>query len=104
MPPRIKGPPQRGRHFIREWREHRDLTQAELAFKLEMSEASLSRIESRKQPYTQDFLEACAMALSVQPAWLISRKPQDGGALDDFPEDIRAQAAAYAKGLMDSRK
>lgn len=82
MPKRIQHKPaQRRRHFIKEWREYRNLNQAQLAERLEMSEASLSRIENYKQPYTQDFLEAAAEALQTEPASLIMRNPKAGDAL-----------------------
>lgn len=80
MPKRIAkpaSPKQRRRHFIKEWREYRGLTQDQLAERLVMSKASLSRIENYLQPYTQDFLEACAAALLTEPASLIMRNPAD---------------------------
>lgn len=77
MPYRIQKNPRRRRHFIREWREFRGLTQDQLAERLDMSKASLSRIETYKQPYTQDFLEACADALLTEPASLLIRNPGD---------------------------
>jgi len=65
----------RRRHFIKEWRQYRNLTQDKLADRLDISTASLSRLESGKQPYTQDVLEALADALSCEPADLIMRDP-----------------------------
>lgn len=75
MSKRIGFNPQRRRHFIREWRKHRGLTLERLAERLETSAASLSRIEKGEQPYTQDYLEALAEALSTDPASLIMRDP-----------------------------
>lgn len=42
-----------------------------------MSAASLSRIERGLQPYTQDFLEAAAIAYKTDPASLLMRDPGD---------------------------
>lgn len=42
-----------------------------------MSKASLSRIETGKQPYTQNVLEQIAGALRCEPADLIMRNPLD---------------------------
>jgi len=82
MPRRIQhDPARRRRHFIKEWRDYRELTQEQLADRLSMSAASLSRIESYKQPYTQDFLEACADALRTDAASLIMRNPTDDDAI-----------------------
>jgi transcriptional regulator with XRE-family HTH domain len=47
-----------------------------------MSTAQLSRIESGKQPYTQDFLEAAADALRTDVASLLMRDPSK-----EDPED-----------------
>lgn len=65
MPKRIALQTKRKRRktYFREWREHRGLTQEQLASRLETSVASISRIESGNQPYTQDVLEALADAL-----------------------------------------
>lgn len=41
------------------------------------TKASISRIETGKQSYTQDFLEACADALGTHPGALLSRAPND---------------------------
>jgi transcriptional regulator with XRE-family HTH domain len=67
----------RRRTFIRQWREYRGLTQDDLAARLETSKASISRIESGLQAYTQDILEACADALRTDPASLLMRDPSD---------------------------
>jgi transcriptional regulator with XRE-family HTH domain len=72
---------ERRRHFIKEWRNHRGLTMERLADRLEISKATLSRIENGKQPYTQDTLEALADALSCEPADLIMRDPTAPGAI-----------------------
>lgn len=77
MPHRIKGIKHRRKTYIRAWREFRLLTQDQLAERLEMSKASLSRVETGKQAYTQDFLEACALALRTDPASLLIRNPLD---------------------------
>lgn len=83
MPKRIalQKPRQRRRTFFREWREHRGLTQEQLAGRLDTSVASISRIESGTQPYTQDVLEALAEALMTDPASLIMRNPADPDAI-----------------------
>jgi transcriptional regulator with XRE-family HTH domain len=83
MSQRIGYRPKRARRltFIKQWREHRNLTQDELAERLETSKASISRIEGGQQAYTQDFLEACADALRTDPASLLMRDPTDNEAV-----------------------
>ncbi|AMN43144.1 helix-turn-helix domain-containing protein [Rhodoplanes sp. Z2-YC6860] len=61
--------------FVRQWRQYRGLSQEQLAERLDMSAAQLSRVETGKQPYTQDFLEAAAAALSTDVPSLIMRDP-----------------------------
>jgi transcriptional regulator with XRE-family HTH domain len=76
MPYRVQGGKrQRRRTFIRQWREARGLTQEQLAAELGTSVATVSRVETGNQPYTQDFLEACANALGTDVVALLSRDP-----------------------------
>lgn len=76
MAPRFKKTAaDRQRHFIREWRKHRGLTQDQLAERVGISKPNLSRLENRKQDYTQSLLEALAEALQCEPADLIMRDP-----------------------------
>jgi transcriptional regulator with XRE-family HTH domain len=83
MPKRIAFQKKRARRrtFFKEWRLHRGLSQEQLADRLETSVASISRIESGTQPYTQDVLEAMAEALMTDPASLLMRNPDDPEAM-----------------------
>lgn len=72
---------QRRRHFLKEWRKHRGLTQEQLAARVEMSTANLSRIEKGQQDYTQAVLEALADALQTDPASILIRDPTDEEAI-----------------------
>jgi transcriptional regulator with XRE-family HTH domain len=75
--PRVGNPKNRRPHFVRAWRERRGFTGQELAERLSTTKANISRIENLRQGYTQDFLEACAVALRTDPASLIMRDPDD---------------------------
>jgi len=72
---RFKKPGPLGRHFIKEWRKYRGLSQDTLADLLGISKATLSRIENRRIPYGQGFLEACAETLLCTTADLLMRNP-----------------------------
>lgn len=67
--------------YIRAWREFRDLTQEQLAERIETmtgiatTTASISRLENGKQPYSQQLLEAIADALRCDVPDLIARPP-----------------------------
>jgi transcriptional regulator with XRE-family HTH domain len=101
MPRRIRLKPRRQPHFIRQWREHRGLTQQSLAERLHMSAAQLSRIENGHQPYTQDLLEACAEALRTDPASLLMRNPSDPEAIWSVWERAKP---AQRRQLMDAAR
>lgn len=81
MPARVGNPKVRRRHFIREWREYRNLNQDQLAERIGTTGANISRVENGKQGYTQDFLEACADALMTDAASLLIRDPTDREAM-----------------------
>ena len=61
--------------LLREWRKHRNLTQESLASRVDRSEATISRLETQRQAYTQVLLEALAEALQCEPSDIISRRP-----------------------------
>ena len=71
----------RPRHFIREWRRHRDMSQEELAAAIGVTTGSISHLETGKMGFTQATLEALATALNCQPADLIMRNPLDTEAI-----------------------
>ena len=74
----------RSAHFIAAWREHRGLTQEQLAGRVGMSRENLSKIEAGKVPYRQDFLESCAEALSCSKGDLIERDPRMEKMVDEL--------------------
>jgi transcriptional regulator with XRE-family HTH domain len=82
MPRRIRDPRRtRKRTFLRQWREYRNLTLEKAAERFDMSAAQLSRIETGKSPYTQDFLELAAYAYQTDAASLLMRDPADPDAV-----------------------
>lgn len=91
----------RRRVFIREWRKHRDLTLEQLAERVGITHASLSRIERGLQDYNQTLLEALATELRTDPASLIMRNPSDDTAIwtlwDQAQEGEKRQIEEMAK-------
>jgi transcriptional regulator with XRE-family HTH domain len=64
-------------NFIASWRRFRgDMTQEQLAERLDTSRNSINRIENGEQPYSQDSLEAIAFELQCAPSDLL-RPPGD---------------------------
>lgn len=94
--PYKKSAPSPARHFIREWRIYRTLTQERLADRVDTSPANISQIENAKQGYTQGMLEALADALNTDPASLLMRNPLDPEGVwsvwDQIPPTERARA------------
>lgn len=93
---------QRRRTFIKQWREYRDLTQDALAERLGTSKASISRIETGDQAYTQDFLEACADALRTDPASLLMRDPTDDEAVWSVWEQAKPGERQMIESIVNS--
>ena len=96
------------RHFIREWRKYRGLTQEQLAGRLEVDRTTISKIESGKQEYSQGFLEATAYALRCEPADLIMRDPTAPSAVwsiwDAIPDSDKPRAIAILSTFADLSK
>jgi transcriptional regulator with XRE-family HTH domain len=80
MPKRL--PHSRGhvRHFFREWRDFRNLSQERAADRIGIDRSHLSKIESGKSEYNQAFLEKAADAYLCDPADLLVRNPLDKSA------------------------
>src|SRR5260221_9444891 len=67
------GPPKK--HFIKEWRKYRGLTQEKLAARLGISTSHISQIERGRINYTRETLEALAYSLHCEPSDLLGRDP-----------------------------
>ena len=103
--PRPHPKPQRRPTYIRAWRKHRQMTLVrvietlEALHGLQISEGQLSRIETSKQPYGQDLLEAIADVLGTDPASLIMRdpdRPEIWSIYDALTPVERRQVVEYA--------
>lgn len=92
-----------GRHYIREWRDHKGLTQDQLAERVGLSRTQISRIENHRQGYSQELLEAVADAIGVSAATLIMRAPGSEWTLQEaltgLGEVQRRQAIAVIEAL-----
>jgi transcriptional regulator with XRE-family HTH domain len=65
----------RPRHYVREWRKHRRLTQEKLAESIPFTVGAISQLETGRTSYTQNMLEALAKALGCEPGELLMRDP-----------------------------
>jgi transcriptional regulator with XRE-family HTH domain len=81
-----------GQHYLREWRENRGLSLRKLAALIEVepggdplvSYASLSRIETGEQPFSEPILNAIAEALKVPRVVLLEMDPRKEGYIVDL--------------------
>lgn len=92
------------RHYIKEWRLHRGLSQQQVADRIGIDKSYLSKIENGKKRYDQPFLEAAAEVLSCEPADLIRKDPAAPEEIWDFYDKMtdtqKAQATEVVKALL----
>lgn len=65
----------RVRHFIRQWREYRGLTQEQLAERVDMSVSNISQLERGLQGFSDEGLGLIAHALNTEPGYLLTVDP-----------------------------
>lgn len=104
MPPVPKPKRERLKHFFKEWREHRHLTQEQAIGRLGWSQSKISRLEAGETPYNQDDLEAAAVAYNCSTTDLISVDPTKEGDVVDLlrliDEKNRDQAIRVLQALV----
>jgi len=98
-----------GKHYIREWRLHRKLSLRKLADRMEVepgvpltSHANIDRIEKGVQPYTQEILEAIAVALDVTVLDLLSVNPAKNGEIVDLLNALSPENKEAAMKMLKS--
>lgn len=104
----MRKPRQRLRkHYMREWRKFRGLTQEQAASRLEITQATLSRIEQLLIPYSQNLLEGAAIAYDCEPSDILNVNPLMEGEVIDLTRilreaapEVRAEILGYAKGRL----
>lgn len=102
------------RTFIKQWREHREMSQEELAEKVaeyllenDISEkgytyASIGRMENGRIPYSQPIMEGISKALGVSVATLITTPPPAPG--EPLPPDPETLLKVWNEGRKASRQ
>jgi DNA-binding Xre family transcriptional regulator len=74
------------RTYLREWREHREMTQTKLADASEITKCHFWRIENRHVALTQRILDTFARVLQTTPGDILSYPP---GADDETTPSTR---------------
>jgi transcriptional regulator with XRE-family HTH domain len=85
-----------------EWREHRGLTQQQLADRLETNHENISRWENHQRPIGEMVQLALAEALNIEPGdlWRHPDTPSADELLRNAPPAVRAQAIAVVQALI----
>lgn len=89
-------------HYLKEWREFRQMTQQELADAIDTHKSVISDMERGKLQLSPKWLNRFAPVLQTQPGHILDHDPND---LDSdiidiwahIPKESRAQAAAVLK-------
>ncbi len=104
------------RIYLKEWRAKKGYTLDQVVDRLAAMDdpllpktgASLSRLENRKQPYSERILEALADIYGCEPEDLLGRDPTKDGVVIDMmramDERQQKQAIAILSALMDEQK
>lgn len=98
------------RIYLREWRKKKGLTQEQVVGRLAIHEdpnmpstnASLSRLENGKQPYSQRVLEALADIYECDAWELIGRDPTKAGLVVDMVRHLDAKRQAQLVAFLNA--
>lgn len=81
-PKRQKRPLDKPPHFLKEWREHKQLTQEQLADLVGTDKSVISLLESGGRGLSDKWARRLAEALQIKPGWLLDHSP------DSLPTSI----------------
>lgn len=90
------------RVYFREWREKRELTQEQVAERLDTTKATVSRMETGKVQYNRGYVEALADALMIDPADLFHdpERPSADQLLASATPEQRARVISVIEALL----
>jgi transcriptional regulator with XRE-family HTH domain len=92
------------RNFLKAWREHRRMTQVQLAEKVDTTGAVISLLESGDRRLSDKWLRRIAPALGIPVGYLLEQHPDNVRAdileiWAEIPEDRREQALDVLKAF-----
>jgi transcriptional regulator with XRE-family HTH domain len=99
-PPRIGRTTKELHAYLKEWRQFKDLTQEQLAARMETTAANISRKENSKRQPKPDFLYGFASALDLDDPADLFYPPQVAAVasiIRDIPEENREHAVEVLK-------
>lgn len=97
----------RVRHYLKEWRDYRDLTLERAAERAGFSVSQISLVENGKRRFTEGLLAGLAFAYNCEPDDLLRAPPNSEEAqiidlLRHLKGHKRADAIAMLRGLLQS--
>lgn len=95
------------KHYLKEWRKHRGLTQDQVVDRLAalddpllpQTSASLSRLENGRQQYSERIMEALAEIYETEVQWLVGRNPLKQGEVVDFTAKLTESQMQKLRGV-----
>lgn len=84
--------PERRRHFVKQWRKFKGLTQEQLAERIGVTPGAISQLEVGRTSYTQQMLEAMAEEFGIKPGDLLNVDPTKEGAMWSIWESLDVPA------------
>lgn len=99
------------RHYLKEWRQYRGLTQDTLAERVNRSRGLISQIEAGHTELTEEMIYGLSEALACAPWDLLRVNPLVEGMVVDItdalrgkPADVQAEALGFVRGLISGTK
>jgi len=96
-----------GKHFLKQWREYRGYSLRRLADRMErepgiplMSHANIGRVENFQQPYSQELLEAAAVAFDCTVEQILTVDPTKEGEVIDILALLRDKDPATVRAIL----
>ncbi|WP_165778479.1 helix-turn-helix domain-containing protein [Mesorhizobium wenxiniae] len=80
--------PVRRRHFVKQWRKFKKLTQEQLAERIGVTPGAISQLELGRVNYTQPMLEALAEEFGCKPGDILNVDPTHEGVLWSIWENL----------------
>lgn len=99
VPPTRIGARRPFRHFIEEWMKKRDLTQLDLAVRMECSTGTVSKLISGKMALSSKWMAGLAAALEIEVRQLFEdpQKPSQNDLLEGLTPAKREQIIRFAE-------
>lgn len=89
------------RHYLREWRTHRHLTQEQLADRVECSRGLISQYEKGITEIPEGMVYALADALSTEPGDIFNVNPLKEGEVVDLLRLLKDADPSVQKEILD---